>query len=302
MKLGNVMQKFEIARQADLSPGSHALDVLGVRQSYHVAGTGPICVVHPGGPGIEWTYIRMPALEEHLTMLYVEPIGTGASGRLPLHPNGYTVERFNEQLGALLDALSLTSVLILGHSHGGFVAQRYALTHPDRISGLILYSSAAVTGSEFMASASQNIMQYCERYANDPISQDVLAAWQALGAMRSDEDYTFVLRRLLPAYFADYRRPVIGFGNLRAELRATLLIGDNKGIDFREALPDLPVPVLVMAGEHDFICGTQHGERIASLASRGRLARFMNSGHFIHLEEPAAFSAAIFNFLNVDCA
>lgn len=70
----------------------------------------------------------MPGVEEFLTMVYVEPLGTGGSQRLPSHPHGYTRERYSRSLIGLLDRLSLPRVFLLGHSHGGFVAQYIALT------------------------------------------------------------------------------------------------------------------------------------------------------------------------------
>lgn len=48
----------------------------GVRQVYQVAGAGPVCLVHSGGPGVHPEYLRIPALEGHLTMVYVDPIGS----------------------------------------------------------------------------------------------------------------------------------------------------------------------------------------------------------------------------------
>jgi len=63
----------------------------------------------PGGPGIHWQYLRMGFLEHHFTMLYLEPIGTGGSGRLAEHPHGYTVERFAKQLGRFLETLDSSS-------------------------------------------------------------------------------------------------------------------------------------------------------------------------------------------------
>jgi hypothetical protein len=42
----------------------------------------PVCLVHPGGPGIGREYLRMPALEAHLTVVYLEPIGTGHMAHL----------------------------------------------------------------------------------------------------------------------------------------------------------------------------------------------------------------------------
>src|SRR5882762_271857 len=35
-----------------LSPGAHKVTIAGVEIAYHVAGSGPVILVHPGGPGI----------------------------------------------------------------------------------------------------------------------------------------------------------------------------------------------------------------------------------------------------------
>jgi len=279
-----------------LSPGAHAIDLLGIRQAYVVAGQGPLCVVHSGGPGIGWSYLRMPALEQHFTMLYLEPIGTGNSGRLASHPEGYSVARYSAQLEALFDALDLRDALLLGHSHGGFVAQHYALRQPERLKGIILYASAAVTGGAFIASAGQNVVAFAARHAGDPLAEDVLAAWQSLATMRSDADYLHVLQRLLPVYFADFRRPDLHFEAIRDAITATLLIGDGAPFDVTPELPGLRVPALVLAGEQDFICGPAHNEIIASLVPDARLLRFQDAGHFIHLEQADAFNAAVLGF------
>jgi proline iminopeptidase len=74
--------------------------------------------------------------------VYVEALGTGESGRLETHPHGYARSLYAEVLDRLIDHLGLAKVHLLGHSHGGFVAQRYALDHADRLAGLILYESA----------------------------------------------------------------------------------------------------------------------------------------------------------------
>lgn len=63
------------------------------RQRYHVFGTGPVCIVHPGGPGIEWEALRMPAIEADLTTIYVEPIGAGeGANALELRQCEYVAE------------------------------------------------------------------------------------------------------------------------------------------------------------------------------------------------------------------
>jgi len=145
--------------------GSHSIMIDGIEQRYHIAGRGPLCIVHPGR-GIDWSYLEMRSIEQqHLTMLYIEPIGTGASGRLAEHPKGYTVERYCQQLKGIVDALDLSGFFLLGHAFGGFVVQQYAIAYPERIAGLIIYSSSAVTGPEFMTEASQNIAAFTQREA-----------------------------------------------------------------------------------------------------------------------------------------
>ncbi|WP_055489081.1 hypothetical protein [Streptomyces sp. TP-A0356] len=84
-----------------LAEGVHTLGVGGTVVRYHVHGTGPVCVAHLGGPGIAWEYLRAPALERFLTMVYVEPAGTGGSGRLANHPHGYTRARYSRHLSGL---------------------------------------------------------------------------------------------------------------------------------------------------------------------------------------------------------
>src|SRR6478735_2965871 len=94
---------------APLSPGTHTITVphgpARVALRYHVAGSGPVCLAHSGGPGIGWEYLRMPGLEDSLTMVYVEPVGTGDSGRLP-DPRDYTVATYAHFLHAVVQHLN----------------------------------------------------------------------------------------------------------------------------------------------------------------------------------------------------
>lgn len=46
----------------------------GIEQRYHVHGAGPVCVVHPGGPGLSWDHMRLPGLESSNTMVRWCPV------------------------------------------------------------------------------------------------------------------------------------------------------------------------------------------------------------------------------------
>src|ERR1700710_1378137 len=126
----------QVANDA-LRKGWHTFDVDGNKQAYEVAGTGPVCVVHSGGPGINSDYLHMPLLEKHLTMVYLDPIGTGKSSLLP--DGEYFVPVYAHYLEAVLDHLRDPRPVILGHSHGGMVALELAIQKSARIGGVIAY-------------------------------------------------------------------------------------------------------------------------------------------------------------------
>ncbi|WP_206066707.1 alpha/beta fold hydrolase [Nonomuraea composti] len=279
---------------------SHTIDVEGVAQRFHVAGSGPVVLAHPGGPGLAWEYLRMPAAERHLTMVYVEPIGTGASGRLPAHPHGYTRERYARALDGLIDHLGAGPVHLLGHSHGGFVAQHYALTRPDRLAGVILYGSAPVTGPEHFAEAARTMEAFARRNAGRPELKDVLDTWQSLGGLSDDEATTRAARGILPAYLAEYWDHQERYAPLFS-ITGTFVSGlDDQGVpdlvDDRAALPSIKTPTLVVAGRHDVICGPRWANELAAGIPGAELVMLEHSGHLGHVEEPDAFARAVTSF------
>jgi len=107
----------DTASPAALRPGDHRAPIHGATIAYHVFGSGPVVMVHPGGPGIEWSFVRMPRLEKFATVVYIEPIGTGASTRLT-DPRGYTMDRYVSDVEGLRAHLGLETFVLLGHSHG----------------------------------------------------------------------------------------------------------------------------------------------------------------------------------------
>jgi len=68
-------------------------------------------------------------------------------------------------------------------------------------------------------------------------------------------------------------------GNLRGELRK------------------IEAPTLVVVGDDDFICGRACADAIVRELRDGRLVTIPESGHFVYVEQPAAFRAALTGFL-----
>ena len=285
-----------------LSQGTYSFTVGGITQRYHIHGSGPVCVAHSGGPGIFWEYMRMPVLEEHLTMVYVEPIGTGESGRLPSHPHGYSRERYSRFLELLINHLGVPKVHLLGHSHGALVAAYHALNRPERLAGVVLYEGAPVTGPEHEAEAGRRVEDFATKHAGHAELPDVLAAFGAMSTISNDEETIAVARGVLPSYFADYWGNDERLAPIRDAMRATYISGLDEDlspevIDDRAALKGLKVPTLVIVGRHDVICGPRWGRELHELIRDSRLLMLEKSGHLGHVEETELFSETVRDFV-----
>lgn len=285
-----------------LSPGAHSFEIGGIALRYHVYGSGPVCLAHSGGPGIFWEYMRMPLLEQNLTMVYVEPVGTGGSGRLPTHPHGYTRDRYSRFLEVLINHLGVPKVHLLGHSHGAFVAAYHGLYRSDRLAGIILYEGAPVTGPEHGEEAGRRVQEFAAEHGGHPGLADVLAAFGAMSGISDDASTIAVARGVLPSYFADYWGDEARFAPIRDALQATYISGLDEDlspdlIDDRSALKGLEVPALVIVGRHDVICGPRWSQELHELIPDSRLVVLENSGHLGHIEEPELFSEAVRNFV-----
>ena len=289
-----------------LAKGVHTFEVDGRVLSYEVHGSGPVCVAHAGGPGIFANYLRAPELERHLTMVYLDPVGTGGSERLATHPYGYTRARYSEDLAALIEHLQVPRVHLLGHSHGGFIAQYHAIHHPERLAGIVLYESAPVTGPEFGAEATRVMGEVAARHAGRPGLDEAIAALQEDPEFNDDESHTRIARAILPLYLADYWADERGWTEAQAAMRAAYVStldkpdGEPDHVDDRAALGELKLPTLVVVGRYDFICGMRWGEELHTLIPNARLLVLENSGHFGHLEEPERFAREVAVFVTAD--
>jgi len=142
----------------------------------------------------------MPELEKRLTLVYLEPIGSGASSRLP-SGEYYTMQRYSDELERFVAALGLGRLCVIGHSHGGLVAQRFAIDHPDRVSALVLYGASSRGDQEFFAAFLKSI----ERSAAKPWFAEASAALLK-DDPKTDAETTASWMHQLPLYFDDYDR------------------------------------------------------------------------------------------------
>ncbi|UCH73165.1 MAG: alpha/beta fold hydrolase [Rhodospirillales bacterium] len=244
-------------------------------------GAGPAVVfLHGiGGDGASWL-MELEALAGHWRAIAWDMPGYGASPALP----EMTFPALADALDALLDSLDIDRAHLIGHSIGGMVAQEFAATFPHRVASLVLYATSPAFGRpdgdwqrEFLA-ARLAPLDAGRRMAD-------LAPSIVAGLVGGEPDPDGVAR----ATAAMARVPEDAY---RAAMRCLVTF------DRREALPEIAVPVLVLAGAEDDNAPARMMERMASRIPGADFQLIAGAGHLAHFERPAAFRAAIVSFLD----
>jgi proline iminopeptidase len=250
----------------------------GISLICHVRGRGPLCVAHPAGPGMHWEYLRMPLVERDHTMLYLEPVGTGESDSLPGEAT-YALTTYVDHLDAVVQAFAGEPVFVLGHGHGGFVAQSYALRRPENTAGLILYSTGPVADAPMLEQARWNLHRDTVQDLHD-----------ADAASRR-------LREVLPAHFAHYEQREAEFRQVVERVRCwPRPASDFRSFDLRADLVSLCLPTMIIAGAHDVVFGPDSAAMLRARMPSAGVAVFEYSGRFAHLEEAERFAHVLMEF------
>ncbi|MDB5794035.1 MAG: Alpha/beta hydrolase fold [Noviherbaspirillum sp.] len=122
------------------------ISIRGHKCVYDLVGEGPtLTLLHSVGLSTRagWRY-QIDALARHFRVLSFDFRGLGQSER-GSEPLG--VATFVRDLEALLQALGISRTALMGISLGGFVAQSFALDHPDLVSALVLVSTSSQSNS-----------------------------------------------------------------------------------------------------------------------------------------------------------
>ena len=115
------------------------VELPGLRMHVAEAGSGePLLLLH-GFPQHWWAWRRViPALAGQYRVICPDLRGAGWTDA---PPDGYTNEQLLADVVALLDALELETVSLLGYDWGGHVGFRLCLHHPERVARFVCVST-----------------------------------------------------------------------------------------------------------------------------------------------------------------
>lgn len=210
---------------------------------------------------------------------------------------GYTYEALSDDLSAVIEELDLRDATLVGFSMGGGeVASYCARKGTDRLRSVVF--AAAVT--PYMLNTSDN--------PEGPVSKTQAAQMAAALTTNSDAFY----RDMMTGVFSANGRLTITEEQLREVLDMCSQASKNAALacmaafantDFREDLPKVTVPALVIHGDADATAPLQNcGARTHAVLRDSRLHVIAGGSHGIPVSNADEFNRVLLEFLDEDFA
>jgi proline iminopeptidase len=223
------------------------------------------------------------ALAGHVRVIRWDQRGCGRSERR----GPYSMARTAADLDAVRQHHGLDRMALLGHSWGAQLALRYALDHPDRVSGLV-YVSGVGLGRAWHPAYEQAIEA---RMAGHPrpaarSREEAVLRWSADFADR-DRAMEYAERMATPWFDVNY------------ECNAEINTSDRatwREDDLLAACRELAVPTLIVDGAQDIRPRWAVDSLHQALPAAARVV-LPDVGHVPWLEDPAPFYSALLDFL-----
>ena len=246
-----------------------------------VDGRGPPLLLLHGftGSARSWDEVR-PDLTRAARVVAVDLIGHGRSAK-PADARRYSLEWSVRDLAALLDALGLEAVHVLGYSMGGRVALHLATRRPERVRGLILESASPGIEGE---AERQRRSASDEALAGRIVAHGVEAfvdEWQRQPLLQPAPHVSAERRAAQRAERLD--NEPIGLAN---SLRG---MGAGQQRPLWSSLPQLAMPVTLIVGERDARY-LDIAWRMLTALPVARLCVVPQAGHTVHLDQPGRFA------------
>ncbi|MDN3556838.1 alpha/beta fold hydrolase [Halomonas maura] len=257
------------------------VDHQGIRIAFEDSGAGlPIVLGHGFLCSGKMWREQVPVLAEHYRVINPDLRGHGRSGHIS---EPFTLYDAVSDVIAVLDELGIERAIWCGLSIGGMVALRGALSHPDRVAGLILMDTDAGAETAWHRVKYRAMGATARAFGFRPLLPSI--AKLMFGATTRRENRALVSEWM--ARVAENHVPSMLLG-------LDALIKRDSVLD---RLEEIRVPALVLVGEEDRSLPVALSRRIHERLPDSTLTVIPRAGHLVALEQPAQVNEAMARFL-----
>jgi pimeloyl-ACP methyl ester carboxylesterase len=226
----------------------------------------PIILLHGYTDSWRSFELLLPYLPKSLHPYALTQRGHGDADR-PV--TGYDAFDFAADLAAFMAELDIERAIIVGHSMGSQIAQRFAIDYPERTLALVLIGAfSTLRGNR----AAQALGDSAVSMLKDPVDPVFAREFQAS-----------TLASPVPEAFLE----TIVAESLKVPARVwRAALQGQMQTDLSAELARIKVPTLIIWGDKDGICSRKEQDRLATSIRGSEFVPYAGTGHGVHWEQP----------------
>jgi pimeloyl-ACP methyl ester carboxylesterase len=205
-----------------------------------------------------------------------------------------SIELYGNFVADLCRRLGLTPAVLVGNSMGGFVAAEVAIRAPEVVERLMLLSAAGISQLDIARRPAMAAGKVAAILATANVAQK---RWIARRPVPRHWVMSLIVRHpsrikadaMFEALMKGADKP--GFEDA---LRACL------EYDFRDRIPQIGAPTLVIWGEKDMIIPVKDADAFTSMIEGARKVILEDTGHVPMFERPPTFNKLLSEFLHYE--
>lgn len=216
----------------------------------------------------------------------------------------YSLDRFAEALGAVVEASGEPRVVLVGHSIGGMTTETFWRACPPalrrRVAGVVLVDTTyldplkTMWGGRLWTALQKPLIEPLNGLAVFLSPLLWLSAWQ--GYLSGSSQFAMRLvgfGRYAGRQEVDFTARLAAKGSPAVQAKGNLAMMRWSA---EETLPTIDVPVLILAGDKDIVTLPEASETMARHIPDARLVRVEGAGHMGFMERAEVYNAAIADF------
>lgn len=257
--------------------------VNGIDLYYEQYGQGRTLVLIAGLASDSQSWL--PIVEELSQRYHIVLLDNRGSGRTKPLDTEITIEAMADDTIALIKHLNLSSVDIVGHSMGGFIALDCSIRYPEYVSKLILVGTSAFNSTCNNALFSDWV-SYLENDMDKKLWFKNIFYWIFTKEFFEDREVVEFALNFATEY--SYPQTDMAFKNQVKAIKAFNCLKD---------LPHVKSKTLAIFGEKDLLFSPKESIKILSAIPMLEMVTVSSAAHSVHTQQPKAFIRSIEAFL-----
>ncbi len=256
--------------------------------AYKIFGKGnPILLISGSGNVMDvWPshFLKELALNHTVIVFDNRGVGNTTTGNKP-----FSIQQFANDTVGLLDALDIQKTDVLGFSMASFVAQQLTLTHPERVSRLVLYGAS------------------CGGHEGIPQTQEVTMTISDLVNNRSQNADASLSVTFPPEWIRKNPNYLETFQKTTEIILSTTLVKQFNAVEdwlsrnwtgVCDQLQHISIPTLIITGAEDVSVPAANSLILVQKIPGAWLVQIKGAGHGLMFQYPEKFSEIVITFLS----